>query len=228
MLIWKMIMRQNRPSPPRQRGRPQIRPDTETLRHIVDAAQQEFLASGYAGTTMSAVAVRAGTSTKTVYRLVPNKAELFRNVVSARIGRFMLEIDPSSLDAYELAEALEHMLVSFGMLTLDSSTIALVRLVIGESERFPEIASTFHDVAISQTSNAMAEWLTRQSDRGRLLLDDPALAASALRGMMIMEPQRAAMLGMRDPPSENEIKARAKFCAGLFLEGCRVKATGPA
>ncbi len=216
-------MRQNGAPVSRPRGRPQVRPDAETLELIVEAAEQEFLASGYAATTMSAVAVRAGTSTKTVYRLVPNKAELFKNVVSTRIGQFMLEIDSHSLDAYELDEAIEHMLVSFGTLTLDKETIALVRLVIGESERFPELAATFYEVAIVQTSKAMAEWLARQCKRGRLKLQDPVVAASALRGMMIMEPQRAAMLGMRDAPTAKEIQARAKLCTELFLNGCRVE-----
>jgi AcrR family transcriptional regulator len=216
-------MRQNSAAARRPRGRPQIRPDAETLALIVEAARQEFLAIGYAATTMSAVAERAGTSTKTVYRLVPNKSELFKNVVSARIGQFMLEIDPDALDAYELTEAIEHMLVSLGTLTLEKETIALVRLVISECERFPEIAATFHDIAIVQTSKAMAEWLEHQCKRGRLKLKDPVIAASALRGMMIMEPQRAAMLGVRDAPTTREIEARAKFCAELFLDGCRVK-----
>lgn len=218
-------MRQNKEPLRRPRGRPQVRPDDETLQLIVEAARQEFLASGYAATTMSAVAARAGTSTKTVYRLVPNKSELFKNVVSARIGRFMLEIDPDALDAYELTEAVEHMLVSFGTLTLDKDTIALVRLVIGECERFPEIATMFHEIAIVQTSKAMTEWLERQCRRGRLKIDDPVVAASALRGMMIMEPQRAAMLGMRKAPSPREIEDRAKFCAKLFLDGCRARQT---
>ena len=216
-----MIMGQNSATLRRPRGRPQVRPDPETLELIVDAAKQEFLASGYAATTMCAVAERAGTSTKTVYRLIPNKAELFKNVISARIGQFMLEIDPDALDAYELTEAIEHMLVSFGTLTLDQETISLVRLVIGECERFPELAATFHEVAIVQTSKAMAEWLERQCKRGKLKLEDPVIAASALRGMMIMEPQRAAMLGMRDAPTTKEIEARARFCDELFLNGCQ-------
>lgn len=212
-------------SPPLRgpRGRPQIRPDAETLALITEAAGQEFLASGYSATTMSAVALRAGTSTKTMYRLVPNKAELFKNVVSARTRQFMLEIDPEALEACELPEAIEHMLVSLGTLTLDKEVIALVRLVISECDTFPEIAGTFHEIAIVQTSKAMAEWLARQCKRGRLKLEDPVVAASALRGMMIMDPQRAAMLGMRNAPSPKEIKARARFCAGLFLDGCRVK-----
>jgi AcrR family transcriptional regulator len=216
-------MRRNGSPLRRPRGRPQIRPDTETLELITEAARQEFLASGYAATTMSAVALRAGTSTKTLYRLVPNKAELFKNVVSARIGQFMMEIDPEALEASELPEAIENMLVSFGTLTLDREVIALVRLVISECDKFPEIAATFYEIAIVETSEAMAKWLERQCKFGRLKLEDPVVAASALRGMMIMDPQRAAMLGMRSAPSLKEIKVRARFCAGLFLYGCQVK-----
>jgi hypothetical protein len=42
-----------------------------------------------------------------------------------------------------------------------------------------------------------------------------------LRGMMIMEPQRAVMLGQRPAPDAEEIAARASMCARLFLNGCR-------
>jgi hypothetical protein len=38
--------------------------------------------------------------------------------------------------------------------------------------------------------------------------------------MMAMEPQRAAMLGQRYTQMPEEIAARAKYCARLFLNGC--------
>jgi hypothetical protein len=41
-----------------------------------------------------------------------------------------------------------------------------------------------------------------------------------LRGMMIMEPQRAVMLGQRSAPDHDERVVRAKQCAQLFLKGC--------
>jgi primosomal protein N'' len=41
-----------------------------------------------------------------------------------------------------------------------------------------------------------------------------------LRGMMIMEPQRAVMLGQRAAPDAQEIARRARFAAHLFLNGC--------
>ncbi|RUO98283.1 TetR/AcrR family transcriptional regulator [Hyphomicrobium sp.] len=205
----------------RCRGRPQIRSDRETLELIVEAAAAEFQANGFAATTMGTVAQRAGISTKTMYRLVPCKADLFEKVISERIGTFMLEVNPAELDKYELCEAMEHILVSFGTLTLSKATIGLLRLVIGESDRFPEIAAAFHHIAVVQTTDAIAGWLERQRDRGLLKIDDPVRSASALRGMMTMDLQRSAMLGVGHVPTAEEIEARAKFCARLFLDGCR-------
>jgi AcrR family transcriptional regulator len=216
-----MIMRQNSAVQKRCRGRPQVRPDEETLHLLVEAAAAEFQANGYASTTMGNVAQRAGISTKTMYRLIPCKADLFEKVVSERIGIFMLEVNPSELDKYDLVEAVEHMLVSFGKLTLSAETIALLRLVIGESDRFPELAATFHEIAVVQSTDAIAVWLDRQRERGLLKIDDPVKSASALRGMMTMDLQRSAMLRLAHIPTIEEIEARAKFCARLFVEGCR-------
>src|ERR1700679_1176411 len=85
-------MREVGTAPRRPRGRPQVRPDDETLRVIVDAARDEFLSRGFGDVSMASVARRAGVSTKTMDQLVPRKEDLFRKVVSARIGQFILEL----------------------------------------------------------------------------------------------------------------------------------------
>ena len=206
----------------RGRGRPPIRSDDATLRLIIEAAGLQFQANGYAGTGMEAVAHRAGVSTKTLYRLVPTKADLFKTVVSDRIERFMLAIDELVVEPLDLASALERILTAYGSLTLNPEVIAIHRLVLGECDRFPEIAQAFYERAISRTSKAMTDWLRRQCREGLIILDDPRLAAEMLRGMMIMEPQRAAMLGQRSAPDAEEISLRAKICSRLFLRGCQV------
>ena len=73
----------------RCRGRPQVRPDDETRRLIYEAAQHEFAGVGYAATSMETVARRAGVSTKTLYRLIPNKAALFDGMVTDRLDCLM-------------------------------------------------------------------------------------------------------------------------------------------
>ena len=76
----------------RCRGRPQLRPDDETRRIIYEAARHEFAGNGFAATSIETVARRAGVSTKTLYRLIPNKAALFEGMVSDRMDRFVFEV----------------------------------------------------------------------------------------------------------------------------------------
>ena len=74
------------------RGRPPTRSEEDTMRLIVEAADREFTSNGYAGTSIKAVAQGAGISTKTLYRLVPTKADLFEAVIRHRISHFLLNL----------------------------------------------------------------------------------------------------------------------------------------
>src|ERR1700730_17476185 len=82
----------------RCRGRPQLRPDDETRQIIYDAARHEFAANGYAATSTETVARRAGISTKTLYRLVSNKAVLFEAMVSDRLDRLLLDVNLQAVE----------------------------------------------------------------------------------------------------------------------------------
>jgi len=205
----------------RGRGRPPLRSDEETLQLIVEAAGREFRTGGYAATGMSSIAARAGVSTKTLYRLVPTKAELFRLVIRSRAGQFILVADELDDTAEDLAAGLERLLNAYGKLAFDPEVIDVYRLVVSECGRFPELGEAFFAAAIRPTSRTIADWLTRQCRRGSIMLDDPDRAADMLRGMMVMEPQRTALLGQAPPPDASAIRARAKACAKVFLEGCR-------
>jgi AcrR family transcriptional regulator len=211
------------PEAKRCRGRPQVRSDEETGRVIVEAAAEEFQANGYAATSMAEVAQRAGVSTKTLYRLIPTKAELFTSVVTERIDQVVLEIDHTADDSLDPSIVLERMLVAYGMLTLEARTVAINRLVLGECRHFPEIAATFYEKAIVRVGEAMEKTLRRLCALRAIALDDPREATGMLRGMMAMEPQRAVMLGRAAPPDEEAIAARARNCARLFLGGCAVR-----
>ncbi|WP_032490474.1 TetR/AcrR family transcriptional regulator C-terminal domain-containing protein [Rhizobium etli] len=213
-------MVQNHKIEKRPRGRPQVRCDDDTKSVIIEAANRQFRDSGYAAASIAAIAQGAGVSTKTLYRLFPTKADLFSEMITERTGRFLVTLDPGTLAVADLHQGLERMLTAYGMLTLSLDTITVTRLVISESDRFPEIATAFYEKAIVRTNTLMEDWLRKQIDRGAIALGDPHAACGMLRGMMIMEPQRAAMLRQQEPPGLEEIAARAKMCADLFLKGC--------
>ena len=86
----------------RPRGRPPTRSDDETRHLIAEAARHEFTTHGYAGACIDDVAKRAGVSKKTLYRLVPAKADLFKASVTDRIARFILAVDEEMIAAHDV------------------------------------------------------------------------------------------------------------------------------
>ena len=213
--------------PRRARGRPQLRSDEETRALILEAARQEFLASGFAATNMEAVARRAGVSTKTVYRLVPDKAGLFEATVTDRLDRFVSAVSLRGCEGKDVEAALAKALTICAELVLDEEVIALQRAMLAESDRFPEIAEMFYNKAMRRTVAVLAEWLRLQATRGLIEVDDVETAAGMLLGMLAYQPQRAAMFGHQPLPTRGELERRAKTCAMLFLRGCGRGRVGP-
>jgi hypothetical protein len=78
------------------------------------------------------------------------------------------------------------------------------------------VAATFYEVAIQPTAQMMTDPLCRQGEHGKIELEDTQTAVEMLRGMMVMDTQRAVMLGQRAVPDQAEITVRAKQCARLF------------
>src|SRR5258706_5250129 len=207
----------------RCRGRPQVRPDADTRQLIYEAARHEFAGSGYAATSIEAVARRAGVSTKTLYRLIPNKAALFEGMLSDRLDRFLSEVNLHTADQADIEQALCAALMACADLALDEEVVALQRMVLQEAGKFSDIAGLFYTNGIQRTVVALADWLRVQQARGLIALDDIEEAAGMLLGMVASAPRRATIFGGRPLPSRSQIEARVRSCAALFLRGCQVE-----
>jgi AcrR family transcriptional regulator len=207
----------------RCRGRPQVRPDEETRQIIYEAARHAFAANGYAATGMEAVARGAGVSTKTLYRLIPNKAALFDGMVTDRLDRALANLDLKAIDHAEIEYALHAVLMVCAEVTLDEEVITLQRMVLQEAGGSSDIAAMFYRNGIQRTAAALADWLRAQQRRGLIELDDAEEAAGMLLGMLASAPRRAALFGRVPLPSRAQIEARARRCTALFLRGCQAR-----
>ena len=205
----------------RCRGRPQLRPDDETRQIIYAAARHEFAANGYAATSTEMVARRAGISTKTLYRLISNKAALFEAMVPDRLDRLLLDVNLQAADDVDFETALNAALLACANLSLDQEVVALQRTVLQEANQFSDLAATFYRNGIARLIVALADWLRGQVKRGKIKLDNPEETAGMLIGMVASAPQRAAIYGGVPLPSPSEIERRVKTCASLFLRGYR-------
>jgi AcrR family transcriptional regulator len=207
----------------RDRGRPQLRPDDETRQIIYEAARHEFAENGFAATSTETVARRAGVSTKTLYRLVPNKAALYEGVVSNRLERFLSDFSLHVAEDADIEAGLNAALMACADLTLDPEVIALQRIIMQEAGQFPDLAATFYRNGIARTATALSKWLRVQAKRGLIDIDDTEEAAGILIGMLAGAPQRAAIFGGVPLPSRAQVKARVRKCVALFLHGCKSK-----
>jgi AcrR family transcriptional regulator len=134
-------MEEDQPEVPRRRRLP----PEERMRQILAAAMAEFVEKGYAATRIDDVAARAGLSKGGVYLHVKSKEELFRALIRAAIKPRVVDItarvtggDASPLDAL--------MMLVEGAFTMiaDPAARSVLRLVLSEAPRFPDIAAFYH------------------------------------------------------------------------------------
>src|ERR1700756_3627567 len=113
---------------------------------ILDVARECFVAEGYGATSMSTIAARLGGSKGTLYNYFRSKEELFAAFMTDACG----EQANALLDHMpDLGEDPHAALVEtgFGLLTLvlSAPVMAISRLVVAESERFPELGQVFFE-----------------------------------------------------------------------------------
>ncbi len=117
---------------------------TDKATQILNGALEEFLARGYAGTSMDRVATTAGVSKPTVYNHFQDKEGLFRALVQKiACERFQLKFSSESFQG-PADESLPRLLRKMvETVSADDQYYDFIRLVIGESGRFPELSRTF-------------------------------------------------------------------------------------
>jgi TetR/AcrR family transcriptional repressor of mexJK operon len=206
---------------PRRGGRPS-KADAERLAHrIVDAATELFFTHGYGATTIEAVAQRARISKRTFYHRFENKSALFSAVVHHTIEGLRPPAGVPLLLGTSLPEILRGLAELILRAALSPPAIALHRLIVAESSRFPKLAVVVTNQGASQEAiGLIAGVLEHEARAGNLTLDNPPFAAQQFLYMVIALPQRRAM-GLGIPMTSAELETWARDVVNLFLNGCR-------
>jgi AcrR family transcriptional regulator len=119
----------------------------EKTEAILNGAMQEFLACGYAATSMDRVAATAGVSKATIYSHFQDKEGLFNALIEQLVQKKFRSIF-SSVDDRILQGDPKAALTQIANNVLDSGLgdaqyVSFMRLIMGESGRFPALARTF-------------------------------------------------------------------------------------
>ncbi len=202
-----------------RRGRPREGEIEARRAAVLDAAYAELVERGYAGTTMLAVARRAGVSKETLYNWFGDKRGLFAALIRRQ----------SELANAQMADALDGDLPPRE--TLSAFAANLLRLLLGDASiainRAAIVAPELAEVLLAQgrhtTGPLVAGYLAGLAARGDIAISDPESAFQLLYGLVVADTQIRALLGEL-PPADLEERARRAVDRFLVL----TSATAPA
>ncbi|MCA8277431.1 TetR/AcrR family transcriptional regulator [Burkholderia sp. AU30280] len=183
---------------------------------IVDAAIEEFLASGYDATSMDRIAARADVSKRTVYNHFPSKETLFAAILQKLWDATRTGSSPTYRADVPLREQLLALLNRKMRLLSDEAFLSLARVAIGAAIHSPERARDMVE-RLGEREEDMTVWVRTAAAAGRLSVTDPVFAAHQLHGVVkafAFWPQ----ITMGQPPlAEPEQQTVAQSAADMFL-----------
>jgi len=188
---------------------------SEAKRHrVLQAGQELFLEHGFERCTMEAISAAARVSKPTLYRYYPDKQALFVGVLEHLATDHLGEDKLTALQdvAIESADDLERVLTSWAEATLartmQPTYLGLIRLLIAEMPRIPELGRLFQAAVPQQGAAYLIRILGNAQRRGVVVVDDMDAALRLLVAPLLME-EMAALFSPAPPapPSPERLTA---------------------
>jgi TetR/AcrR family transcriptional regulator, mexJK operon transcriptional repressor len=200
-------------------------PSARKREAIVTAAREVFLQHGYAGAGMDDIAARAAVSKVTVYNHFADKQRLFTEVVTQAIRQAENQTH-AIVESLATSEDLERDLRRFARqhltVVLQPQLVQMRRVIIGEADRFPELARNWYQTGPLRGATKLARVLEELSRRGLLRVPDPPLAAEHLNWLILSIPLNRAMFHATDAPqSPRQLRRYADEAVRIFLAAYR-------
>jgi len=182
---------------------------------ILKAATVLFLKNGYGETSVNMIIARSGGSKATFYSYFPTKDVLLRAVVDDIMSnREEPELQPS--------EDIRTVLVTFAeqrlRVVFSRHHRALLRLIIAERERFPDIALMYFERGPKRSHDLLVEYMRELKERGRLDIESAEESAEFFIGMLLHQWYIAQLYLRSASPTPDAMRQRADHVVERFLE----------
>lgn len=202
--------------PRNQAGRPTLAELERRKSIVMEVATQLFVAQGYSETSLVDIAKRSGVATRTLYQHFGDKEAIFRDVVFARRESGLMPLSSPSPDA-TLYEVLEHEARALFAYVLASRSIELMRLMVAESRRFPELMKKVANATFARVLTNITQTFVELADRGQIPNDDHALSARMFVDLVLGNTPIMVYTNWQTlRPSSAEIERKID----LFINGC--------
>lgn len=144
---------------------------------ILEGARAVFLAEGFDGASMEAIAQAAGVSKGTLYTYFRGKDELFTDLVAACQNRSIEETFRGMKKASGLRENLETLAWNYLDAVREPGNLALLRVVVGASAKLPSLGRAFYETGMQPPVERLARYLAENAPPKGTDIWDAELAA---------------------------------------------------
>jgi AcrR family transcriptional regulator len=171
------------PAQPRWRRRADARPE-----EILDAALAEFTARGFEAARMEDIAKAAGLSKAAIYLYFPSKMALLEALIEAKVAPLANQAQTlATAGAADPLMALRMLATAAAFRMSDPSVIAVPRLIIGVSGRFPEIAEYYRTHVVERARAALEALVDAGKAKGVIRDVDTRSVTRAFIGPLFFE-----------------------------------------
>lgn len=184
--------------------------------HYLDVAFRLFTEHGFNGVSVDEVVASAGGSKATLYRYFASKQELFEAIIKdLGEGALPPETD-AEIEVLDLPTALYRLGSGIAAAALSERAIVLLRLAIGEVQRFPELGKVLFERGPGVSYERFGRLVRARITTGELRPFDVDIAAEQFIGGIVGHQQLRMALGV-STPTPSEIDDRVRSAVDSFL-----------
>ena len=174
---------------------------------VLDVATDYFLAHGYQGASINAMARSSGISKESIYRYFSSKKQLFEAVIGRELAEYQAGVR-SALSAektMDLREALINIAETVLEVATTDRTLALRRLIFDEARRSPDVGQHYFKIGPEYAFAAVEEIFRSHHAESEF---DPAILSRHFLALVAYRPilERECALG----PAQSRAQIRAR------------------
>ena len=149
----------------------------ERRAQLLDAALDEFFEKGFSAARMDDIARRAKLSKGTLYLYFDSKKAMFQELIDELAIPKIEGIEQIALSAASIDDALDGFASLAPVLVRESKIPILMKILIGDSQTFPDILTDYRRNVLERILNTVASILEQANARGEIKVEDPDLMA---------------------------------------------------
>jgi TetR/AcrR family transcriptional regulator, mexJK operon transcriptional repressor len=180
-------------------------------------ATELFLRRGYDGVSVDEIVRIVGGSKTNVYNHFGGKEGLFAAIVNGLCEDALASFVTIDVANLSVEKGLRALAVTLLGILLEEKLLAVQRLVIAESMRFPALGRAWIRSGPERSRRIIARFIEQQQRAGRLRQCDPHQSATLFHDMICFDLVHRAIVG--DQPTDDDVRQRIESAIEVLLHG---------